>query len=70
MGRFKNRLCLELIPELDFTYESGLAYRLRRCQRHSGHPPPHRTRLYEWNDGDRESRRRTDTKVAEGGDDA
>ena len=60
---FKNALCLTLIPEgVGGEGWIGLSYRHKRCQRHRGHKPPHRTRSREWSDGDKDSRARADQK--------
>lgn len=54
---FKNALCLDLLPEgRGGEGWLGLGYRQKRCQRRSGHKPPHRSYAREWNDGDADSR--------------
>lgn len=52
---FKNTKCLDLPPDSRIGFMSGYWH---RCQRKKNHPPPHRSRSFEWNDGDRESRPR------------
>lgn len=50
---FKNTLCLKRPPEWWETRPPGFHY--RNCIRHADHPGPHRTRLCEWSDGEKES---------------
>lgn len=57
MTRFKNRLCLEQIPEGSY---SGLSTRYRRCQRHADHDGEHRPWSRRWRTGDKESDVRLD----------
>jgi len=56
---FRNALCLRVIPEDEPTAWTGLDQRYGRCQRKAGHPGPHRSWSFEWNEGDGKSRVRT-----------
>lgn len=60
---FKNALCLAPDPEAGGGYKSDYWY---RCHRHNDHKPPHRSRAFEWNDGDRESKPRVPAQTEEG----
>ena len=56
--RFKNALCLARPPEgvPGYSYPPWVYC----CHRRVAHPMPHKSRWREWNEGDRESRPRSD----------
>jgi hypothetical protein len=57
---FKNALCLAEVPECrEWGRLCGWSCRYRRCQRKRGHRGPHRSWSREWDDGEKESRKRS-----------